>query len=67
MLTHDNDVARSRNVMKLRWTTIPMNFVNKTGGVWSDQEFKEFCKNIEKKGYAPLDLDQVKSLLEGKK
>ena len=55
------------NLKKLRKTVIPINFVKKHNGTWNHEQWLDFCKTIESKGYTPIDFDQVGLLLEEKK
>ena len=56
-----------KNLEKLKKTGIPMNFVKKVNGVWDHDMWLEFCDTLDKKGYTPIDFDQVGILLEEKK
>ena len=53
-----------KNLKKLKKTGIPMNFVKKVNGVWDHDMWLEFCDTLDKKGYTPIDFDQVGILLE---
>ena len=55
------------NLKRLARTPIAMNFVKKHDGVWNHEQWEEFCASLEKKGYTPLDFDEVGLLLEKKK
>jgi hypothetical protein len=56
-----------QNIKKLSSTCIPMNFVKKNNGQWNHELWMGFCNKLEKKGYAPINFDQVGLLLEKKK
>ncbi len=56
-----------QNLKKLSRTCIPMNFVKKNKGHWNHDSWLVFCSSLEKKGYAPINFDQVGILLEKKK
>lgn len=55
------------NLKKLAKTSILMNFVKKNHGSWDHQMWVDLCEKIKKKGYTPIDCDQVGILLEEKK
>jgi len=58
---------KEKNLARLRKCAIPMNFVKKNDGVWDHDRWEEFCKSLKKKGYTPIDEDQVGLVLEEKK
>lgn len=55
------------NFLKLKRTSILMNFVKKQGGAWNHNEWQGLCDTLAQKGYDPIDYDQVGLLLEEKK
>lgn len=55
------------NLKKLARTNLATNFVKKCKGEWNHDEWLKFCDSIKKKGYSPIDLDQVGLLLENKR
>ena len=55
------------NLTRLERTTLPGDFVRDHNGEWDHQAWLDFCACIEKKGYTPVDLDQVGLLLEKNK
>ena len=56
-----------KNLKRLAKSSFPMDFVEKQGGVWSHNEWVEFCNELEKKGFTPIDFDMVGLLLEDTK
>lgn len=55
------------NLTRLERTSIPWDFVCEHKGEWDHQAWLDFCAFIEKKGYTPVDLNQVGLILERKK
>ncbi len=55
------------NLKKLSRSKLPMLFVKKHEGTWNHQDWLDFLADIQKRGYAPIDTDQVGLILEGKK
>jgi len=44
-----------------------MNFVKKNDGKWNHQQWIDLLKELDAKGYKPIDQNQVGILLEEKK
>ena len=59
--------AKEKNLKKLSRTSIPMNFVKKTEGIWDHEQWEEFCATLETKKYTPIDFAKVGELLEAKR
>ncbi len=55
------------NLKKLAKTSLMMNFVKKNDGRWNHDQWLELLANLDKKGYKPIDQDQVGLMLEEKK
>ena len=55
------------NLSRLERTSIPWDFVCEHNGEWDHQAWLDFCAYIERKGYTPVDLNQVGMILERKK
>jgi hypothetical protein len=55
------------NLKKLARTPVLANFVKKTNGAWDHQGWLGLLASLKKKGYEPIDADQVGLLLEQKK
>ena len=55
------------NLKKLAKTTLLMNFVKKNDGKWNHQQWIDLLKELDAKGYKPIDQNQVGILLEEKK
>ena len=55
------------NMKRLFRTPILMNFVKKYDGSWGHSEWLELLAELEERGYAPFDADQVGVKLEEKK
>ena len=60
-------VTAEANLKKLKKTVLPINFVKKNNGSWNHEQWLEFCRKLEDKGYTPIDFDEVGLLLENKK
>jgi len=56
-----------QNLKKLTKTPILMNFVKRHNGAWDHSDWEELLSQLKKKGYFPLDTDQVGLKLEEKK
>ncbi len=55
------------NLKKLSRTTILATFVKKNKGEWNHAKWESLLAEISKKGFDPIDADQVGLLLEKKK
>ena len=55
------------NLKKLSRTTILTTFVKKNKGEWDHAKWEALVAEIKKKGYDPIDTDQVGLILEQKK
>lgn len=55
------------NLKKLIKTPILMNFVKKHEGNWNHSDWEELLAQLKKKGYTPIDTDQIGLKLEEKK
>lgn len=60
-------VNKETNLKKLAKTSLLMNFVKKNDGKWNHAQWLELIASLEKKGYKPIDTDQVGLMLEEKK
>lgn len=58
---------KETNLEKLAKTSILMNFIKKNDGKWNHDQWLELLEKLAKKGYKPIDPDQVGLLLEQKK
>ena len=58
---------KETNLKKMAKTSLLMNFVKKNDGKWNHDQWLELLANLDKKGYKPIDPDQVGLLLEEKK
>jgi len=55
------------NFNKLRKSNLPYDFVKKYNGLWSHQDWLDFCDQIFDAGYTPIDLNKVGMYLESLK
>jgi hypothetical protein len=55
------------NLKKLSRTTIITTFVKKNKGEWDHVKWEGLLAEIKKKGYDPIDPDQIGLMLEEKK
>ncbi len=55
------------NLKKLSRTTLLTTFVKKNKGEWDHAKWEGLLAEISKKGYDPIDADQVGLMLEKKK
>ncbi len=55
------------NLKKFARSTIAMTFVKNHNGAWGHEEWLGFLKDLEAKGYMPIDTDAVGMILEEKK
>ena len=58
---------KETNLKKLAKTSLLMNFVKKNNGKWNHAQWIDLLAGLEKKGYKPIDADQIGLLLEEKK
>jgi hypothetical protein len=56
-----------KNLKKLRKSNRLKDFVKRMNGVWTHEQWEEFCAMLEYEGYTPIDFDQVGLLLEDEK
>lgn len=55
------------NIKRFAKTPIAMNFVKAHNGSWNHADWLNFLREIEEKGYFPIDTDRVGLILEEKK
>ena len=55
------------NIKRFAKTPIAMNFVKEHNGSWNHTDWLNFLREIEEKGYFPIDTDRVGLILEDKK
>ena len=55
------------NLKKFARSTIAATFVKNHNGVWGHEEWLGLLKDLEEKGYMPIDTDAVGMILEEKK
>jgi hypothetical protein len=55
------------NLKKLSRTTILATFVKKNKGEWDHAKWEGLVAELKKKGYDPIDADQVGLMIEQKK
>ncbi len=58
---------KEENLKKLAKTAFLTNFVKKNKGSWDHEKWTELLEDLKKKGYCPVDEDQVGLILEKKK
>ena len=55
------------NIKRFAKTALAMNFVKAHNGSWNHTDWLNFLRDIEEKGYFPIDTDRVGLILEDKK
>ena len=55
------------NIKRFAKTPLAMNFVKTHNGSWNHTDWLNFLREIEAKGYFPIDTDRVGLILEDKK
>ena len=55
------------NIKRFAKTALAMNFVKAHNGEWNHTDWLNFLREIEEKGYFPIDTDRVGLILEDKK
>ena len=55
------------NLKRFARTTTLINFIKRNDGNWTHEQWLELVENIKKKGYTPIDFDQVGLILEERK
>ncbi|MBQ7731784.1 MAG: hypothetical protein IJT68_08115 [Lentisphaeria bacterium] len=55
------------NIKRFAKTSIAMNFVKAHNGSWNHTDWLNFLREIEEKGFFPIDTDRVGLILEDKK
>ena len=55
------------NIKRFAKTPLAMNFVKAHNGSWNHADWLNFLREIEEKGYFPIDTDRVGLILEDKK
>ena len=55
------------NIKRFAKTALAMNFVKAHNGSWNHTDWLNFLRDIEAKGYFPIDTDRVGLILEDKK
>ena len=55
------------NIKRFAKTTLATNFVKAHNGSWNHADWLNFLREIEEKGYFPIDTDRVGLILEDKK
>ena len=55
------------NIKRFAKTPLAMNFVKAHNGAWNHADWLNFLRDIEEKGYFPIDTDRVGLILEDKK
>ena len=55
------------NIKRFAKTSLAMNFVKAHNGAWNHTDWLNFLREIEEKGYFPIDTDRVGLILEEKK
>lgn len=58
---------KEENLKKLAKTALLANFVKRCKGSWDHEKWTELLADLKKKGYYPIDEDQVGLILEKKK
>jgi hypothetical protein len=59
--------SAAENLKRLAKSQILDDFIERTDCCWNHQAWLDLCAEIEAKGYAPIDFDQVGLILEDKK
>ena len=55
------------NIKRFAKTSLAMNFVKAHNGSWNHTDWLNFLRELEEKGYFPIDTDRVGLILEDKK
>ena len=55
------------NIKRFAKTPIAMNFMKAHNGSWNHTDWLNFLREVEEKGYFPIDTDRVGLILEDKK
>ena len=55
------------NIKRFAKTALATNFVKAHNGSWNHADWLNFLREIEEKGYFPIDTDRVGLILEDKK
>ena len=55
------------NIKRFAKTPLAMNFVKAHNGAWNHTDWLNFLRELEEKGYFPIDTDRVGLILEDKK
>ena len=55
------------NIKRFAKTPLAMNFVKAHNGSWNHTDWLNFLRDLEEKGYYPIDTDRVGLILEDKK
>lgn len=55
------------NIKRFAKTSLAMNFVKAHNGAWNHTDWLNFLREVEEKGYFPIDTDRVGLILEDKK
>ena len=55
------------NIKRFAKTPLAMNFVKAHNGSWNHTDWLNFLRELEEKGYFPIDTDRVGLILEDKK
>ena len=55
------------NIKRFAKTPLATNFVKAHNGAWNHAEWLNFLRDLEEKGYFPIDTDRVGLILEDKK
>ena len=55
------------NIKRFAKTPLAMNFVKAHNGAWNHADWLNFLRELEEKGYFPIDTDRVGLILEDKK
>ena len=55
------------NIKRFAKTALAMNFVKAHNGNWNHADWLNFLRDLEEKGYFPIDTDRVGLILEDKK
>ena len=55
------------NIKRFAKTSLAMNFVKAHNGSWNHTDWLNFLREVEEKGYFPIDTDRVGLILEDKK
>ena len=55
------------NIKRFAKTALAMNFVKAHNGAWNHTDWLNFLREVEEKGYFPIDTDRVGLILEDKK